>query len=159
MFIPDRDAEGNIIQKATPFAAKTLSINGATKKIFKRVHGIHNPSVSAGQTVNIELIIPYAWVKFTGAEIFGCELGDIVNFTVHDTVNNDISGLDPQIYGANVQLNKFGYDVIMPNDKYANTSEYDADLYQNMIIRCTYTNNGASAKYIGINVWLHEIKD
>lgn len=159
MFIPDRDSEGNIVQKQYPFSAKNIEVNGVVKKIFKRVHGINNPSIQAGQTVNIDLVIPYAWVKFTGAEIFGCELGDIVNFTVHDNATNTISGLDPQVYGANVQLNKFGYDVVMPNGEYQNTSDYDADLYQNMIIRCTYTNNGQSTKYIGINVWLHEVKD
>lgn len=146
------------VNSAPPFAAKTIKINGITKKLFKRVHGV-NETISSGQTVNIDFTVPYAWAKFTGAEIFGCTKEDTLNFYVLDTATNTYSGLDPQVYGANFTLNQFGFDVELPDGPYANTSDYDADLYQYMIIRCEYTNNGASSKYIGMNVWLHEVKD
>lgn len=146
------------VDSAAPFAAKTIRINGVIKKLFKRVHGA-NATIDAGQTSSIDFVVPYAWAKFTGAEINGCSLKDTLDFTVHDTTNNDISGLDPQVYGANVLLNQFGFDVEMPEGPYQNTSDYDADLYQNMIIRCTYTNNSQSSKYISLNFWLHEVKD
>lgn len=146
------------IEKITPFASKKIVINGVLKSIFKRIHGV-NATIGAGQTENIDLVIPYVWVKFTGAEIFNTEIGDVLDFTVHDDDDNTISGLDPQVYGANLQLNKFGYTVQMPNERYKNTSDYDADLYQGMIIRCRYTNNSQSSKTVSMNVWLHEIKD
>lgn len=146
------------VENITPFASKKIWVSGAIKSLFKRVHGVKSSSIAAGATTSIDLVVPYAHAKFTGAEIFGCELGDTVDFTVHDTANNDISGLDVGTYGANVQLNQFGYDVEMPIDRYKNTSDYDADLFQNMIIRCSYTNNGANAKVVSMNVWLHEVK-
>lgn len=157
-YIPKKDIDGDGLQKNAPFAAKVLIVNGVVKKLYKRVHGI-TQLVPTGQTVNIDLVVPYAWCKFTGAEIFNTEFKDSVNFSVHDTANNDISGLDAGTYGANFMLNQFGFNVIMPESEYRNTSDYDADLYQNMIIRCSYTNNGQSDKTIGMNVWLHEVKD
>lgn len=146
------------IDQAPPFAAKTLLINGVLKKLFKRVHGCH-ATISAGQTVNIDFTVPHVWAKFTGAEINNCEVEDTLNFFVLDTYDNDISGLDPNVYGHNVPLNQFGFNVEMPNGPYKNTSDYDADLYEDMVIRCQYTNNGQSSKYIGMNIWLHEVKD
>lgn len=157
-YIPPKDADGNLISSLAPFSTKVINVNGVIKKLYKRVHGV-NASIGAGQTVNIDVVVPYVWAKFTGAEIFGTELGDTLDFTVHDTPNNDISGLDVGTYGANVQLNQFGFGVQMPPDRYKNTSDYDADINQNMIIRCSYTNNGQSTKTVSMNVWLHEVKD
>jgi hypothetical protein len=153
---PEKDKNGNIIERRIPFASKAIPEG----KLFKRVHGTSG-SIGAGQTVSIDLVVAYDQVKFSGAEIFGCDLGDIVNFTVHDTPTNSISGLDVGTYGANIQLNQFGFNVEMPPASigtYKNTSEYDADLFKNMILRCTYTNNGGSTKYIGVNFELHEVK-
>ena len=141
------------IEKSPPFASKKIIVNGVEKSLFKRVHGV-SASVDAGQTVDIDFTSPYAQAKFTGAEIFGTDLGDELDFTVHDDVNNTYSGAPGSYY----ELNKFGYSVQMPPDRYKNTSNYDADVFQNMIIRCSYTNNTGSTKTIGMNVWLHEVK-
>lgn len=146
------------VDNITPFASKKIWIGGVLKNLFKRVHGVKSASINASAEGDIDFTIPYPHAKFTGAEMFGTELGDTVKFYVLDTANNDISGLDVGTYGANVPLNQFGFDVEMPPERYANTSDYDADLYQNMVIRCKYTNNGASAKVISMNVWLHEVK-
>lgn len=138
------------------FASKVL--NG--KSLFKRVHGV-SASIDAGETKDIDIAIAYPVTKFTGAEIFNTEVGDVVNFTVHDTATNTYSGAPtsplPTFY-PNYKLNQFGLDVQMPKDRYANTSNYDADIYQGMIIRCSYKNNGASTKSVYMNVWLHEVK-
>jgi hypothetical protein len=148
------------VDNITPFAAKTLKINGVVKKLFKRVHGVASSDIASGATVNIDFTVPYAHAKFTGAEIFGCELGDSLKFYVLDTANNDYSGAPTSSPGyPNYILNQFGYDVRMPADRYKNTSDYDADLYTGMIIRCEYTNNGGSTKKIYMNSWLHEVKD
>ena len=114
-----------------------------------------NATIVAGQTTNIDFIVPYNTCKFSGAEIFGCDLGDTINYYVLDTTNNTYSGAP----GSNYQLNQFGFNVEMPSGEYENTSNYDADLYLGMVVRCQYTNNGQSTKYISSNLWLHEVKD
>ena len=137
-----------------PFASK--KING--KSIFKRVHGV-SQSIDDGQTVNVDFTVPYPTVKFTGAEMFNTDFGDVVDFTVHDDASNTYSGAPTTSPGyPNYKLNQFGYSVQMPNERYKNTSNYDADLYFGMIIRCAYTNNSGATKTIRMNVWLHEVK-
>lgn len=136
------------------FADKKIWVNGVEKNLFKRVHGV-SETITAGQTVNIDFVVPYAQCKFTGANIFGCKLEDTLNFKVLDDASNTYSGAP----GSNYMLNQFGYDVELPdNGVYENTSNYDADLYIGMILRCEYTNNGNADKYIAMNVWLHEVK-
>ena len=63
-----------IVEKITnyPFASKVLADG---RSLFKRVHGAHS-TIPFGQTGNIDLVIPYADSKFTGAEIFGVDLKD-----------------------------------------------------------------------------------
>lgn len=142
------------VDNITPFAAKKIMVNGVLKSLFKRVHGVKSASIPAGQSANIDLIIPYAHAKFTGAEIFGSEHQDTLDFFILDDANNTYSGAP----GSNYQLNQFGFDVEMPGAPYKNTSDYDADLYAGMVIRCSYKNNGASPKVVSMNVWLHEVK-
>lgn len=139
-----------VVDMQPPFAAK--QING--KKLFKRVHGV-SVSCPDGQTTNIDLVIPYTQCKFSGAEIFNTDFGDTVDFKVLDDSNNTYSGAP----GSNYQLNQFGFDVVMPSERYKNTSNYDADLYSGMILRCEYTNNSGSTKTVAMNAWLHELKD
>jgi len=142
------------IIKEVPFASKKIVVNGVEKSLFKRVHGV-GQSVAAGATVDIDFVVPYPQVKFTGANVFGGELKDTLDFTVHDDASNTYSGAP----GSNYQLNQFGFDVELPPDGvYENTSNYDADLYYGMILRCSYTNNASYDKYVAMNVWLHEVK-
>lgn len=148
------------VEAVPPFSAKKIRVNGVLKSLFKRVHGVKSSSISAGGEVDIDLVVPYAHAKFTGAEIFGTELGDTLKFYVLDDATNTYSGAPTTSPGyPNYILNQFGFDVEMPVDRYKNTSEYDADLYQNMVVRCKYKNNGANAKTISMNVWLNEVKD
>lgn len=150
-----KSAEPVEVEVTPPFANKKLTDG---RSLFKRVHGA-NATISANSTGTIDITVPYSEVKFTGAAIINCAVGDTVDFTVHDTYNNDISGLDTGTYGNNVQLNQFGYDVEMSKDFYENTSQYDASLYQNMIVRCSYTNNDANnSRYVAVNFEMHEVK-
>jgi len=154
------------VDQSPPFASKKILVNGVTKSLFKRVHGV-SETIVAGATTSIDFVVPYLAAKFTGANIFGSDLGDTLDFKVMDNATNDYSGAPtsplPDYY-PNYQLNQFGFDVEMPNGAipnggvYENTSNYDADLYPGMIIRCEYTNNGATDKKIAMNVWLHEVK-
>ena len=142
------------VKKETPFADKKIEVNGVLKSLFKRIHGV-SETVTAGATANIDFVAPYSASKFTGAELFGVDLGDTLNFYVLDDASNTYSGAP----GSNYQLNQFGFNVEMPpGGKYKNTSNYDADIYLGMVIRCEYTNNGAEDKYIAMNPWLHEVK-
>jgi len=142
------------------FTAKTVLVGGVEKKLYKRVHGA-NGTILAGETGNIDFVISYGHAKFTGANIFGSELKDTLNFYILDTATNAYSGapISPEpTYYPNFILNQFGFNAELPaSGIYENTSNYDADLYMGMIIRCEYTNNGASDKYIALNAWLHEV--
>ena len=83
-----------------------------------------------------------------------------LNYYILDDVNNTYSGAPTTNPGyPYYQLNQFGFNVEMPNENYKNTSNYDADLYYGMIVRCQYTNNGSTEKYVSSNLWLHEVKD
>lgn len=151
--VPDKDKEGNLINNSRAFTSPAIQ-EGV---LYKRVHGV-SASIPANTTANIDYVVGYTKVKFTGAEIFGAELGDYLDFTVHDTATNAISGLDVGTYGANIELNKFGNKVYLTSP-YKNTSQYDATLYQDMIVRARFTNSSNSAKTIYINMELHEVKD
>jgi hypothetical protein len=147
------------VDSSPPFASKKIIVNGVEKSLFKRVHGV-SASIGSSTTVDIDFTVPYPVAKFTGAEIFNTDNGDTLDFTVHDDASNTYSGAPTSSPGyPNYLLNQFGFDVCMPSDRYKNTSNYDADLYQNMIVRCSYTNNTGSTKTVCMNVWLHEVKD
>lgn len=152
-FLKDDLAKLVDVDHSPAFASKKLIVNGVEKSLFKRVHGA-SLNILAGATGNIDIISHYMTAKFTGAEIFGTALGDTLNFFVLDDASNTYSGAPGSYY----QLNQFGFDVQMPPDRYQNTSNYDADIFMNMVIRCQYTNNGASAKDVAMNLWLHEVK-
>jgi len=146
-------------QVLSAFASKKVIVGGEEKSLYKRMHGVNNPAIAAGTTGEIILTVPYAVVKFTGAQIIGAELKDTITLAVLDTDTNAISGMDVGTYGPNLQLNQFGFDVELPSTGYyGNESKYDADLFQGMKIKAVYSNNGAEAKYIGINFVLHEVK-
>ena len=127
-----------------PFAAKVIG----TKKLYKRVNGVQS-AVVVGST-DIIFTVPYAWCKITGLEIIGGELLDKISLYVLDSVTGAYSG------SANAILNQFGFTVNTAKDYYNHSSEYDADLYQGMQIKVTYTS--ISAKTIGVNFILNEMK-
>lgn len=146
MYIPDRDANGNLIQTISPFASKTLA-NG--KKLYKREHGIQ--AVLNQGSNEIVFTIPYPWVKMVGVEILYGEKLDTCDLIILDSAAGSYSGV------PNQQLNQFGYNVNVAEGEYEEESAYDADLYQGMQIKIVY--NSQSAKTIGINFNLSEVKD
>ena len=146
------------VHQTPAFADKKVTVNGLEKSLFKRVHGV-SITIAAGVTGYLDFVIPYNTVKFTGAEIFGVQKGDQLDFLVLDTPTNTVSGLDVPTYGANFLLNQFGFNVKMPAvGEYKNTSQYDADLIKDMVIECAYKNNGNAAITIDMNVEIHEVK-
>lgn len=146
------------IQTNSPFASNFIFVDGVKKSLYKRVHGV-NGTIPANSSANIDFKIPYMTCKFNGANIFGVDLKDTLDFLILDTDTNQYSQLDVNTYGANVMLNQFGFDVEMPaSGFYENTSNYDSDLQKDMIVRCVYKNNGTADKYISMNLWIHEVK-
>lgn len=130
-----------------PFASKVLPDG---KKLFRRKHGV-SETVNANSTGTIELVVPYSLAKINKIEIVNCSVGDLASLKVYDTPQGTLSGV------PDLMLNQFGFDVYLPDGMYSDESNYDADLIQYMKIELTYTNNGESAKEIGMNVTLHQL--
>lgn len=146
------------IQTNSPFSSNYLFINDEKHYLYKRVHGV-NQTIASGTSGDIDFVIPYTSSMFSGANIFGVELKDTLDFFILDTATNTYSSLDPAIYGPNVALNQFGFNTEMPNSgQYKNTSSYSSMLKKDMIIRCVYKNNGSTSKYISMNLSIHELK-
>lgn len=127
-----------------PFASKTVG----TLKLYTRTHGQRFDLVQGSN--NLDFVIPYAQCKFNGLELTGAQEGDKVTLQVLDTPTGTISGV------PNYLLNTFGTDVNVAKDFYSRESKYDADMIQNLKIRLVY--NSISAKNIGVNYMLHELK-
>lgn len=136
------------------FAKKTLS-NG--KKLYRRKHGVRK-TCPASSSTNIDIAVPYIQCKIDEVEIINCSGNDDVNFMVLDTDVNTYSQAPVADVGANYMLNQFGFNVVVSDLYYSDSSNYDADLYQGMIVRVIYKNNEAQDKNIGINFVLHEVK-
>jgi hypothetical protein len=142
------ESETVLISSQPAFAAKTIEINGVVKKLYKRVHGIES-SLQIGENTII-FTIPYTWAKITGAALISGEFRDKANFYILDSTAGNYSGV------PNYVLNQFGFNVNIAKDQHKYESQYDADLYQGMQIKIVY--NSISAKTIGINILLDEVK-
>jgi hypothetical protein len=131
-----------------PFSAKKLAIGGAIKNLFARNTG-KQFSVTTGSN-DLLYTATFPWVKMIGLECIGAEIGDYAELRVYDTPAGTYSGV------ANALLNQFGYTLNMAKDYYTRSSPFDADVYQGMILKITYTS--VSNKTIGINYLMNEVK-
>ena len=145
MYIPERDASGNLIQTFSSFAAKSLP-NG--KKLFKRYHGEQYAVVTGANT--LIYTISYPQVKIIGVDIMYGEPLDKVDFLVLDSTTGTYTTFPDLV------LNQFGFGVNISKDFFRQESNYDADLYVDMQIKIVYTSQ--SNKTIGINFNLSEVK-
>ena len=127
------------------FASKLLQDG---KKLYVRNVGIQQ-ALSAGSNT-ISYTIPFNWVKMVGAEIINGESLDTIDFKVYDNSSGTYSGV------PNYMLNQFGYTVNVSKDFYQRVAPYDADVYIGMVLQLTY--NSVSAKTIGVNLLLNEVK-
>ena len=131
-----------------PFDKKTLA-DGS--KIFRRKLG-YTLNCAPNAESSIEIVIPYTYCKINEMEIINCKAMDEASLLVLDKELNPFYGYSKAI------LNQFGFDVRLPNDFYVDKSNYDADLYKDMIIKIIYTNKSSEQRQIGINIILHEVK-
>lgn len=119
------------------------------KKLYNRTTG---KKFTAIQGFNIfTFAIPFTQMKFTGIEVINCEIGDKVDLFVTDDATGSYTTV------PNYELNQFGFEVNMPDKFYTRESNYDADLFQGMIVKAVY--NSASAKDVYINYLIHEVKE
>lgn len=131
-----------------PFADKILP-NG--KKLYRRKHG-KRQSIPGNGSGKIQFVVPYAVAKIDEVEIVNCSATDTCHLKVLDNDAGTFSTV------PNYLLNQFGFDVNLSDIYYTDTSNYDAELYQSMVVEIEYFNNEAEAKDIGVNFVLHEVK-
>lgn len=127
-----------------PFAAKTI----ADKSIFKRAVG-KRYSLSSG-TNTLVYVVDFVSCKMTGLELIGGEAGDYVDLRILDTAAGTVSTI------PNYPLNQFGFEVNIAAGHHREDSNYDADLFVGLQVEVTYES--ISAKDVGINYILHEVK-
>ena len=133
------------VSSSPPFSDKTLADG---RKLFRRVHGVKQ--TLSGDTDFI-LTIPYAQCKINGLEVVWAPAGLQVDLKVLDSTTGTYSTI------PNYELNQFGFATGIAKDFYAETSNYDADLYLNMQVKCTIINPDSLTDTICVNFILHQV--
>lgn len=146
--LPQNTAQPVSVQAAPPYGSKTITVSGATKKLYARNVGIQQ-ALSAGSNT-ITYTASYAWVKMLGVEAINCEALDTVSFKVYDNASGTYSGY------PNLLLNQFSFSLNLPKDYYLRMANFDADVYAGMVIKVEYTS--VSAKTVGLNFLFNEVK-
>lgn len=150
--IGNRDSVGSpitVINSQPAYGSKTFISNGQVKKLFARFSGIQ-VGLEIG-TNEISYTVPFAWAKIIGIEVVGCENLDTASLKVYDSATGTYSGV------PDILLNQFCFDINLPKDFYSRMAQFDADVYQGMIIKIDY--NSKSAKTVGINFLINEVKN
>jgi hypothetical protein len=145
------DSNGNLYTSTNsqpPYGAKTILINGSSKKLFARFTGIQFSLQQGSNT--LVYTNPYPWAKIIGVEVVNCEALDTADLKVYDTSSGTYSGI------PNALLNQFSYSLNLSKDFYQRMAQFDADIYQGMVIQIIYTSQ--NAKTVGINLLLDEVK-
>lgn len=137
-----------------PFKSKVLP-NG--EKLFKRVHGSDFVDVAAGESGLIEIEIGYENAKIEAMEIIGAGESHQVDLRILDTIENTYSQAPVEIFGANLQLNQFAFDVNVAKDFYRFSSKYEADLFLGMVVQVEIYNHSSTASKVGLNIELNEV--
>lgn len=140
------------LQTIPPFGSKTISINGINKNLFARFTGLQFYVNSGPNT--LEYTATFPWVKMLGIETVGGVAGDTADLKVYDTAAGTYSGV------PDLLLNQFAYSINVAPNFYNRMAQFDADLYQGMIVRITYNVAAAevSGRYLGINLTMNEVK-
>jgi hypothetical protein len=143
-----------------PFNSKTLPTG---QKLFTRIYGDKHTfpaKTSADEVQYFEFVVPLAHSKIDGIEILGGKLGDSTDFIVLDSNIGLVqlnSGIPAESIIPNLQLNQFGFNKYIKPDYYMYTSKYDADLYQDMVLKIGYRRDDMESRDIYFNVFLHEV--
>ena len=136
------------IQSVPAFGSKTIIVNGVLKKLYARNTGVQQALTTGANTISFP--ITYPWVKIIGVEVVNAEALDYVDLKIKDMAAGTYSGV------PNYVLNQFAYSHNIPKDYYIRTAQFDADIYVGMVVEVTY--NSVSAKTVGLNFILNEVK-
>lgn len=147
IFLKDGAAKIVTVQ-SLPAAPAFVSNRWGDKSLFLRVHGVQVLLVAGSNT--IDFTVPYDWAKISGADFFGTEHLDSASLLVLDSTTGTYTSV------PNYQLNQFGFSANLRANYHSHASPYDANLYIGMRIRIVYES--VSAKTLGINYMLHEVK-
>ena len=141
---------------ASPFGSKTIIIAGVEKKLYARSCGIQVALTAGANQINYT--IPFPWCKITGIECVNAESLDYTDLKVIDatTDTNATPPVYPYLGVSGAILNQFSYANNIGKDFYIRLAQFDADIYQNMVIRLDYTS--VSAKTLALNFILYEVK-
>jgi len=139
------------VTSKSPFAPKTVD----DMNLFRRKHGLKEV-ILANTEKEIIFVCQYNRTKINKLEIIGANSLDRVDLIVRSPVDAQIAAL----YGmpANVNLNQFGFDVIISDFLYSDKSDYDADVYGGFQIVIIYKNDTAIDTEVGFNLIFHEVK-
>lgn len=144
--LPDKDANGNIVQKSDPFASKhSYNFRGHGKKF----------TVAPSTMTVLEFEVPYSNVRFNGIHIINSNIGDMANLKILDTATGTYTLAQTGTAIPNATLNQFGFNWYLSNSE-REILPYASDLFIGMRIVIEYTNNQASSKDIFINYYIHE---
>lgn len=135
------------VQSQPPYGSKIVAINGITHNLYARFTG-QQYSLAIGANT-LQYTATYPWSKLIGVECINCEALDTVNFMIYDTSLGTYSG------HPNALLNQFSFSLNLPKDFYQRMAQFDADIYQGMIITMIY--NSQSAKTVGINFLIDQV--
>lgn len=141
-YIPDKDANGNLIQHSDAFASNA-TVDG--KILYTKIHGM-KADVSANTTHIFQFTIPYTEIYFQGAEIL-VDIVSISNFTIKHPLD------------LTTPLEQYGYSVNMGKIIYKREARYAARIPQGIVLECEVTNDTDSTQEMGVNFILHEIRE
>ena len=125
------------VQVSQAWSSKRLPTGQA---VIRRKHGLGKHKTKKGETLTVDYKVPYNHCKIDELEIIGAKEFDEISL-------ESIAGLSSL---------KVGFDVVLPNGQYKDKSDYDADLYKDMIIRLTYLPETDGR--VGFNIVLHELR-
>lgn len=140
------------VQATPPFGSKTITVNGVTKNLYARFTGLQFTVDTGANTLTYTATYP--WAKMLGIECIGGVTGDTADLKIYDTPAGTYSGV------PNLLLNQFAYMMNVAPNFYGRMAQFDADLYQGMVIKITYTvcTPLVSNRFFGINLLMNEVK-
>lgn len=138
-YLPTSNQRVSCIGTQQPFQSKKLP-DGS--KLYRRKHRASKNCATGENTIDI--VVSYAHCKIDCMEFIGCHKGDRVDLKVYAADGTTL-------------LNQFGFDAAMRDEHYLDKSDYDADLYEDLIVRVIYKNNSGSSFDLDINYTLHEV--
>jgi hypothetical protein len=135
-----------------PFASKTLPSGEILKR---RPRGmtfeLAAATIGGPETTIAQMTVPYTKAKINMVEMLWAPEGVSAIMRVKDNAAGTFSTV------PNAVLDTFGQDVNLAEGYWKGRSEYDAEVYQSMVLEFEFKNRSMVTKTVGINVVFHEV--